>query len=243
MNIYGLVVTKNECERYLQACLNWHEVMLDGILVYDDKSTDETADVCATFDVEHYVRPDDVPTFMEHEGRFRQHSLDVLVETFDVKDGDWIAVIDTDEFLLPAHNELTQAVTIATSQGCKSLSVPRPELWSLDPPMERVDGFWGNQRCTRVFRWESGGKLADKHFACGNEPTYVAHASKFSRHPISLVHVGYVEEQDRVDKYTRYTSLEDHGHNEGHIQSILGTPSLKSLPGAMPDVWRGLVSL
>lgn len=64
--ILGMIVTKNEADRYLDCNLAWHSKLLDGIVVYDDQSDDATAEV-AEFHRCRYVRRDDgVPTFLEH---------------------------------------------------------------------------------------------------------------------------------------------------------------------------------
>lgn len=243
--VFGLVVTKNECDRYLQACLKWHLPLVNALLVYDDGSDDDTLKVVADSGGAHYTcRPDGVPSFMEHEGRFRQDSLHALEELFQPVEGDWIIVIDTDEFLVIDGGDWRTLHNVAASAdraGCKSVRIPRPEIWDLNPPSERIDGFWGNIQCTRLFRWEPGGVIKDVAMGCGNEPTYVNSAKVYTKsRSLHLLHVGYVEEEDRKDKYDRYSSLSDHGHNDRHIQSILAVPTLRRWTGEMPDIWRGV---
>lgn len=244
MRVFGLVVTKNECERYLQSCLQWHIPILDGVLLYDDQSTDGTAGVAVAAGVAGYTtRPDSVPTFMEHEGKFRQDSLMALEERFSLQTGDWVIVIDTDEFFASDVDEradLMDVVREAERTGCKSVRIPRPELWSLDPALERIDGYWGSIKCTRLFRWEPGGHIQDIPMGCGNEPTYINSAKVYdAKHSLRLFHVGYVHEADREEKYSRYNSLSNNGHNDQHIQSILARPQLRPIYG-VPPIWRGL---
>jgi hypothetical protein len=244
VKVYGLVVTRNECDRYLQACLAWHVPMLDGVLVYDDTSTDDTFNVVAPSGASYTVKPDVVPTFMEHEGRFRQDSLDALAICYELREGDWVFVIDTDEFVVADKGTRFDAIRAAASQaekdGCKSVLIPRPELWNLDPPQVRVDGLWGGIKCTRLFRWEPGGRLNDKAMGCGNEPTYVAQNKIFTQSNVRMLHVGYVDENDRKEKFDRYSNLGNHGHNDKHINSILDSPTLVRYSGAMPTIWRGI---
>lgn len=244
MNTFALVVTRNEADRYLESCLAWHVPMFDGVLVYDDLSDDDTFNVVARSGASFTQRPDVVPTFMEHEAHFRQDSLDAMEILFEPNEGDWIAVVDADEFLVVDGASRFQAIKDlaqkADKEDCKSVLIPRPELWSLDPPMERVDGFWGGIKCTRLYRWEPGGRLNDKAMGCGNEPTYVPKAPIYTApHSLKMLHVGYVEEADRKEKYERYSGLAEHGHNNKHIESILNTPDLKPYNGSMPTVWRG----
>lgn len=243
MKVYALVVTKDECDRYLQACLAWHVPLFDGVLVYDDQSTDDTFNVVAKSGASLTIRPDSVPTFMEHEGRFRQDSLEALEALYEPKVGDWIFVVDTDEFVSidgDRRQILEGTIALAEKRGCKSIRIPRPELWDLDPPQERVDGFWGSIQCTRLFRWEPGGKIKDVAMGCGNEPTYINRAKVYEQKVIKLVHVGYVDEEDRKDKHQRYDSLDDNGHNAAHIKSILAPPSSTPWDGPLPTIWRGV---
>lgn len=243
--LFGLMVTRNEADRYLQACLEWHAPLFDGLLVYDDQSDDATFHVVRHVGATYVRRPVGVPSFMEHEGHFRQDSLDQLVARFGLAAGDWVAVIDTDEFLVgpdDLRGALRGAIRRAEASGAKALTINRPELWSLSPPAERVDGYWGGIVCTRVFRWEPGGRIRDAAMGCGAEPDYIATSRLYREGTIRLVHVGYVDPRDRQDKYERYTSLTDHGHNHGHIESILGRPRLRDWTDPLPPIWRGLRS-
>lgn len=242
MKLLGLTVTRNECDRYLQSCLAWHVPIFDEHLVYDDCSTDETVSVVMGEKAAYTCRPEAVPAFMEHEGRFRQDSLLALEELYQPQAGDWVMVVDTDEFLVATREQLDRAIVLAERQGAKSIRIERPELWSLDPPAERVDGFWGSIKCTRLFRWEPGGKIQDKAMGCGNEPTYINSAPIFNgvNGAFKLLHVGYVDAADRDEKYERYSSLNNHGHNNAHVESIVATPQLRPWTGDLPPIWRGI---
>lgn len=244
MRVFALIVTRNECDRYLQACLEWHIPIFDAVMVYDDQSTDRTKSITIEAGSSYTCRPDSVPTFMEHEGQFRQDSLMALEELWDLQPGDWVMGVDTDEFLVAERSTrqaILDSITQAEMTRCKSVMIPRPELWSLTPPAERVDGFWGGIRCTRLFRFEPGGAIRDVPMGCGNEPTYINSApichNSFGLH---LLHVGYVDAADREEKFQRYSTLADHGHNKDHINSILGKPRLREWEGTLPPIWRGL---
>lgn len=245
MRILGLVVVKNEAERYLDACLGWHSDLLDDILVYDDWSTDKTVDIILRHKTGWTRRPDHVPTWLEHEGRFRQDSLLALEQYADLQPGDWVMGIDADEFLIDIKGNhrlsLDRAVIQAERIGAKSVVIPRPELWNITPPAERTDGFWGKIKCTRLFRWQPGGVIEDKPLGCGSEPTYVSRSKRSdSSYGLHLLHLGYADKVDRQEKFDRYSTLANHGHNDSHIKSILDFPTLRTWEGFMPPVWRGM---
>lgn len=246
--IYGLICVKNEADRYLDACLEWHKQFLDALFVYDDQSDDDTVKVAQSHGAHVVIRPDDVPAFMEHEGKFRQASLDALEQRFPLKVGDWVLVVDADEFLTGAVDRIGDIAWQADLNGAKSIRLQRPEAWGADEvegwyinPKIRTDGLWGKLTCTRLFRWEPGGKLRDQAMGCGNEPTYIHKFRIFEPgDPLYLVHLGYMKLEDRVAKYQRYSSLYNHGHNEEHIRSILQAWKSADWNGPWPDVWEGV---
>lgn len=242
--IVGLFVVRNEADRYLDACLDWHAGLFDDLLVYDDWSDDDSDLVVQRHPVGWTRRPDNVPAWIEHEGKFRQDSLIALEAYAGLREGDWIMGVDADEFLVSTgdHRErLDAAIAHAESVAAKSVIIPRPEIWQLDPPAERIDGYWGSIRCSRLFRWEPGGTIADKAMGCGSEPTYVARSEMSQNsYGLHLLHLGYAHRRDREEKFHRYTSLLDHGHNNTHIQSILYQPQLKPWTSFMPPIWRGI---
>lgn len=244
--ILGMIVTKNEADRYLDCNLAWHSKLLDGIVVYDDQSDDATAEV-AEFHRCRYVRRDDgVPTFLEHEGAFRQAGYEALERLLEPEMGDWIMAFDADEFLVARGEDdderisLEQACRHAESLVAYSVHLPRPEAWEVKPLRVRKDGYWGSIKCTRLFKWRPGGVIQQKAMGCGSEPGYVG-MNRISpyNHGLYLMHYGYVDPEDRQEKYDRYTGLSNHGHNDVHIQSILQQPTLEVWEGTDISVWRG----
>lgn len=243
MRLFGLLVARNECHRYLQACLEWNLPFFQALLVYDDGSDDEILDVVGGSSGAHYTqRPDDVPTFMEHEGKCRQDALIALEELTQPRDSDWIFVIDADEFIVAdgGWKALHSVVGQADRAGCKSVTLRVPEIWNLDPIQERTDGFWGNIQASRLFKWEKGGQLADVEMGGKPIPEYASAGKTYTKaRNVHLLHAGYADEEDRKAKYERYSQRAANGHSGSHIQSIMQTPSLKRWRGEVPDIWRG----
>jgi glycosyltransferase involved in cell wall biosynthesis len=244
--ILGLIVTKNEAGRFLDCNLAWHAKLLDGIVVYDDQSHDATPEIAAFHRCEYVRRDDGTPTFLEHEGAFRQAGYEAFERILRPEMGDWILAFDADEFLVsrdPDDDEridLEQACRHAETLAATSVHLPRPEAWEIKPLRVRQDGFWGNIKCTRLFRWQPGGVIQQKPMGCGSEPGYVAmgRISPYN-HGLYLMHYGYVAPADRLEKYHRYASLANHGHNDAHIESILDQPVLQQWEGSDISVWRG----
>lgn len=216
--------------------------LVDELFYYDDQSTDDSLDVVAQFgNVHRTVRPDGVPSFIEHEGKFRQDAWNAFTGTLPLKEGDWVLAIDTDEVLTRLSDgncclrcEVDQAIDSAERIGALSVVLPVPEIFAVEDgvPMMRVDGLWGTIRGTRLFKYRPGGVFTDKSMGCGSEPTYVVHGTK-SQYAVGLhlMHFGYADPRDLATKYRRYSDLLNHGHNDGHVRSIVTQPTLQPWPG------------
>jgi glycosyltransferase involved in cell wall biosynthesis len=243
MRVVAYMPTKNEEHRYLHACLRELTQVVDEVVVYDDQSTDNTPDIAESYGCRVAVRPVTVPSFLQHEGRFRQAAYDFT--TRFCEPGDWIVAVDADEFV--GHPEggvkdnLYAACANANSAS-NAILIQKHEVFGFDEdgtPLVRVDGFWGQIIGTRLFRYLHGGVIADKAMGSGCEPTYVNNRPpERNNHGIYLLHYGYATGEDQVIKHERYSSLIDHGHNDRHIQSIVQEPQLKRFEYPYPEVAR-----
>lgn len=240
--LYGLTVGKNESRRYLKSMMSQTTSLVDELFYYDDQSTDDSLAIVAQFNnVHRTVRPDHVPSFLEHEGKFRQDAWNTMQSILPLKSGDWILAIDTDEVVTRLTDgncclrcEVDQAIESAERIGALSVVLPVPEIFGVENgvPMVRTDGLWGTIRGTRLFAYRAGGVFADKSMGSGSEPGYVAAGPK-SEYAVGLhlMHFGYADPRDLATKYRRYSDLLAHGHNDNHIKSIVSQPVLKPWPG------------
>jgi hypothetical protein len=170
---------------------------------------------------------------MEHEGEFRYASWRAFERNMPVESGDWVLSFDADEFLVHESDcrvALEAAAASADAEALTAVVLPRPEIFGLSDGkfLQRVDGFWGGMQCTRLFKYFPGGRWNLRPMGCGSEPTYITKSPRFStkNYGLSLVHLGYLRPEDVQEKYERYSSLPDHGHNEQHVASIIKKPSL-----------------
>ena len=233
-NIFGLMVVRNEAHRYLESMLKHVSWYLDGIMIVDDQSTDETAAIASEYGhVE--IRPDDVPSFLENESAFREFSWLQLEKNFHPTQHDWILSIDADEFIIADHPrddllDLTELADIG-------VNIRIPELWSLNPPQIRVDGFWNKNMSPRFFRYIPGGCFSGKRMGCPPYPTYVKPGAVSEN--LEILHVGYACSDDVQVKYSRYSMIKE-GHSSAHINSIISTPKLINYNKPSPDIFRGV---
>lgn len=235
MRLLSLTVGRNEANRYLPVMIERTAAVVDAMFFMDDQSTDNTVDV-ATYWCETMVRPDGVPSFLEHEGQFRQFAYDRFEERLNPERGDWVLAIDCDELLVSDIGDhgadiragLNRAISLAGQMN--AILMPVPECFGFDDdgtPLCRQDGFWGGIKGTRLFRWQPGGKFADKAMGSGSEPGYAIRSPRSSNNGgVSIMHFGYADPADVQAKYVRYNNTE-HGHSDKHIQSIIAKPDLK----------------
>jgi len=239
-HVYGYVVMGNEVDRYLQSFMKNLMLTVDATFVFDDQSSDGSADLVRSFANVIYCRRDDsTPTFLEHEGRFRHASWVQFQRYVGPRTDDWVLAIDADEVLVGPDVcrpcELGDVIRRADQTGVVLLD--RPEVWDLDPigwPLVRKDGAWGNIRCTRLFRYRPGGQIKDVPFACGSEPDYVAKQRPIDGAPLQLLHYGYCDSpEDRQAHYANYSVRS--GHNPMHIRSMID-------PNPRLERWSGLLA-
>jgi len=246
-HVYGLMVTGNEADRYLRSAINNALEAVDVLFLYDDQSIDGSADIIQSFNsatVVYQRRPDDVPSFLEHEGRFRQASWAAFERYVQPTTSDWVIGIDSDEVLVGATEcrPCELKLVLDRAEGHDAVLLPRPEVWGYDHdgwPLLRTDGMWGTINCTRLFKYRPGGKIRDVAMGCGSEPEGFCRSLSMYTGGLELLHVGYAHFLDRQDKWQRYTN-HPIGHNPAHIQSILASPTVKRWGGLIPpNMTRG----
>lgn len=229
MNLVASMVARDEVDRYLELAVEHALTYCDHVVILDDGSTDELADpewITETWldDPVHVIRREregDGPTF-DHEGRTRQHLLEVTME----RDPTHIIVIDADEFV--AHPAaLLEGIEAGTTTGYR---ICMEEVWRADDEGLdiRCDGGWHPHPVPIVFRaprelygdW----RIQDQALASGREP--VALRKLYTQGDVTdldveILHFGWVNLADRDGRFQRYVNA-DGGrfHRNAHIQSI-----------------------
>lgn len=238
MRIYGLMVTHNEGSRYLADVVAHHAAFLDDLFVYDDQSTDDTADVARRAGAVVMTRSDQIPSFLEHEGVFRQAAWDSLDDVVKPAAGDWVFALDADEYFITetpdTRSQLEAAITAAEAHDGVRLRVDEVFAVRAGRPYRRVDGFWGEITAVRLARWKRQGEFRDQRMGGGSVPTYaiddcVSQVSAL----YSILHFGYARAADRRERHQRYVDHPSNGHNPRHIASILTAPKLERLEVAL----------
>lgn len=224
MRILANMVVRNEADRYLYSCLQQLTVQVDGVAVYDDGSTDDTPLVASDLGALVATQKDSSLAFSINESAARQAAWDWMEESLLPEDGDWILLIDADEYLDERPGELR---SVAEDTDADGVIMPIHEVFGVSTdgcPLVRTDGLWNTISGLRFVRWRPGGHIPEKSLACGSAPSYALHSMLSVERP-AILHYGYVKPEDRHSKYERYAGRE--GHNPEHVRSILSVPTLQ----------------
>ena len=237
MKLLATMVARNEAGRYLDACLKWLKTCVDEVHVFDDQSDDETPEIVLSHGCRLTVRGDDQPSFLDHEGKFRQAAWDAFEQKIKPQKYDWVLAIDADEFLIAGGKErleLVEAAANAEFRGAKSVILNFQEIFGFvdNIPLVRTDGYWASIAHPRFFQYRPNGQFLDRAMACGSEPTYVKEAPSSEAPGLTILHFGYAKEEDQASKYARYSQTT--GHNSRHIDSILERGRLEKWRGKVP---------
>lgn len=241
-DIVGLMVMKNEADRYLADCISHQQAVCDRIIVFDDCSTDDSVKIANDLGCEVFVREESHPSFMEHEGQFRQAAWDLL-QNFATSES-WIFAFDADEFFVgqttTSRRAMERLIEEADRQGFTGVTIPVAEVFGFQAdgnPMIRTDGYWGDISGLRLVKYLPG-QMLDKSMASGSVPPV---STKLGRKDIgTILHYGYANPEDKYIKFERYMSKSDNGHSSSHVLSILTEPALHPWKGPIPSLvgWR-----
>lgn len=238
--VIGSIVVKNEIDRYLEKCILHAKTFLDEIFIYDDCSTDGSAELCADLGCTVVTRPLGLASFIEHEGQFRYAAWQAFEEAMKPTNGSWVFSFDADEFMISLQGEIATTLNTnivrAKKNNFTGIILPFPEIFKIENNdlFYRVDGLWNTVRGPRLFAYQQNASWKNKRMGCGSEPTYVSAANSLNQNDLKVLHLGYARDEDKKSKYERYSSLPEHGHNNSHIESIIATPILKKWEGPKP---------
>lgn len=231
--IIGSMVIKNEIDRYLEASLTKLIASCQKVFVADDGSDDGSAELAEKLGAK--VWRNTGTSFKENESVFRQAAWDQMAKMFKLKETDWVLSLDADEYFIGNLTKLKELLKIAQHRTC--FSMPIPEVWETEPLQVRVDGFWRGNYNRRFAKYNPNLKFRDVPMGCGSVPSN-GPSTELSMQ-LGILHFGYANEDDRQAKHDFYKSLPAHGHNQGHIDSIITKPKLEHLDINV-DFWRGI---
>lgn len=147
--------------------------------------------------------------------------------------GDWVIAIDCDEMLYNQNNlDNIDIASVLSMSPYDVVNVRFYHMWN--ETQWRSDNAWEPTNSSRIFRFKENGGFANRRLASGSEPTYVREwmmqRNYWAESGLVMQHLGYIKDEDKLDKYKRYSTL-DGGefHALNHINSIIDpNPDLKN---------------
>lgn len=226
--------------------------VVDEHLFYDDRSTDDTAEVAAKY-CTVVQRSEFIAPFAMNEGQFREAAWVQMEEQFDLGHGDWILVIDCDEFIgstadvknsepnpesiRDSINYLMFAAVTAPGLSYSGINLNIPEVFAIEDgePMVRTDRLWGTIHAPRLFPYRVNASYAHGAVGVPAVPSYVQGGNWMTQNQVYLLHYGYADPKDHKIKYERYAGRG--GHSNTHVESIIAEDkTLEAWPYAHPQV-------
>ncbi len=204
---------KNEA-RWIARSIESQLPLLKHLYVFDDHSTDNTREICQSYEKVSVIRsPFDGKL---NESADKNYLLDI-VET-GINPGDWCLFLDGDEML---SAEAQERLPLWLSSPATALSLRVWYLWDRET-QKRVDGVYGDFHRESIFR-PNGARFGTNgcggNFHCGNVPWALRQKREVIDAPI--LHFGYMHREDRVRKYVWYNKQDPGNKTEDHYRHMV----------------------
>jgi glycosyltransferase involved in cell wall biosynthesis len=227
MKIHGMSLVRNESgkDRWVHQFLTQMKLICDRVVILDDASTDNTADICESYGFE--VHENTKNLWETNELEARQYLWDKTIE--DAEIGDWILCLDADELFVPEHIEfIKHQIKALETYACNSVGFKLYDMWS--DTHYRSDYYWQSHYqfwAMFVKLQDIEYKWLDKKLHCGRFP--INSADRCIPTYIPIKHMGWSKPHFRQMKYERYMRVDPKGENGilEQYKSILDkTPNL-----------------
>lgn len=181
---------------------------VDGVVVFDDGSTDGSAEfIQSQSSVLSMVArsPDDTSPWDEA----RNHRI---VRKTALRCGaDWVIAVDADERMERAFRQRAeQEIERALGEGWRALSVAVRELWD-SPTTYRADGAWGDKQQARLFRLLPDNEYDDRRYHPHWAPLNGKVRGFFKRGDLLLYHLRMIRAEDRLNRRDKWNELDPDG--------------------------------
>lgn len=230
MRLVSMLVVRNEAGRYLVEVLTQCLAISEAVVVWDDGSDDDTAQIAADMGCEVWRTDESHWATDEHLVR------EALYAKAMAHDPEWLYAPDADELL-----ESPERVTGLLS-GRGPYTFDMWHAWESRDAYRR-DGYWKGQRGLRLFRPPVDSRFRAMTLHCGSAPESVQRA-KPRPSGLRVFHLGYARPGDAVEKYARYSMLDPGGRQcpQSHYDSMLLPPHLTDKDGAplVPATFGGV---
>lgn len=229
--IVGTYRVKNE-ERFIEKSLKSVLDICSEIVIYDDGSTDNTVEICSSFDKVVDIQTQSNPSLNEVRDR------NFLLQMGLKRKPDFILSVDGDEIFMPHAAEIL----------FEELEIIYPEnnvfefqfltCWD-NVDQIRFDGIFGNYWQKRLFRiknqspdlqFKNTANFGNLH--CGSVPKNTIGFDNSIRSNVKIFHMASIDETLRQKKYEYYTKIDANSNlNDGYKHMISGEGSFSGPNG------------
>jgi len=207
MKIIGLMLVRNEEERWLKDVLIRMKLLCDKVIILDDDSTDNTAQICRNFNCEVYTSEKSLWGVNELIQRQKLFQLGISY----ANNNDWLICLDADEVLVIQHISYLKHVMKSVSNGINGLAFRLYDMWN--EKQYRADNLWTahNRYWTMAIRYRENFNYEwiQRPLHCGRFPMNSSPQTMPTFIPIK--HMGWSREEDRIKKYNRYIEVDPQG--------------------------------
>lgn len=240
--VFGMLRIKNEA-RWIEEVIRSIIPVCQRIFILDDHSTDGTAEICEKLDKRVTVFRS--PFEGLDESRDKSFLLDKIMYTVSdhpqedwVLNGNptspyWVLAIDGDEVLAPGGAENIKKAIDDT--GHHAFKLPVIYLWN-SRQMKRVDGVYRHFARPSLFRLMNRAFQFQRtpwggNFHCSSIPQELLHHAHIAC-DAPLLHLGYMDKEDRLRKYAWYTTMDPNNPGEDCYRHIV--------QGDVPEIPAGM---
>jgi glycosyltransferase involved in cell wall biosynthesis len=216
--LIAMLPVRNEADRFLPQVLSQLEQLCDGVVVYDDASTDGTADLCRRH-AKVELHQGKEPLLGVNEAALRRRLWHLVA----ARRPDWVLALDGDElFEERAEDELRQ---LTQQADYDAVAFRIFDFWKSETHV-RVDGAWNpwERFSPLLVRYlpELGDAWYDQPIHCGRFPLAYRDRSTYYSH-LRVRHYGWSRGEDHLRKYLFYRKrdLAVHKKVSAHTESVL----------------------
>lgn len=213
------MIVKNEGGRYLRQVLESHLKYIDEAVIIDDGSTDDSVAICLDVlkDIPVHLVKNEESRF-SNEVLLRKQQWEETIST----NPDWILNLDADEIFEDRFADEVQ--NLLNQDDFDVFCFRLYDFWT--PTHYREDQYWRAHLFYRpfLFRYkkEMNYKWRNSPQHCGRFPENIFELPNCIN-PLRVKHLGWINPQDRLEKYNRYKQLDEKGiyGNKNQYISIL----------------------
>ena len=227
---------KNE-EQWIASVLQSASPLVDGFVILDDGSTDDTPRICRSHP--RVIRYEYQQEYVTDEARDKNRLLRWALQT----DPDWLLALDGDEILEDAAAITVRREINASPAEVTALGFEWLYMWDAHDRY-RCDGQYRNFRQLRLFRvkglpvdpWslEYRSTKHGANFHCGSIPSNLSGLRRLI--DVKVKHCGYFERSHREEKRVFYERLDPQAAAAGFYNHLTDERGMILMPWCERDV-------